>query len=182
MPQYSQNASDQIMKTGSIGSGLPWRLLIFSIFVFFLAILTYVALSFGYSGYLESQITTKDQEISDLAKKITPESQSAFIDFYSRLSNYKNISDNHILNTKIFPILEKDTIPSVYYTSADLSVTNLTLVLSGSALDFDSLSQQLYLYDQEPLVESYILNQSRAVEGLVNFRVTLNLSPKLFQK
>ena len=182
MPQYSQNVSDQIMKSGGTGSGLPWRLLIFSFVIFFLAILTYFGLSFGYANYLESQINNKDQEITELTKKISPESQNIFVDFYSRLSNYKNIFERHIYNTKIFPILEKITIPSVYYTSVDLSVSTRTMVLSGSASDFEALSRQLYLFDKEPSIEVYILNQSRMVEGLVNFRVTLIFSPKLFEK
>jgi len=182
MPQYSQNVSDQILKSGSMGSGLPWRLLIFSFVIFFLSVLTYLGLSFGYSGYLDSQISAKDQEIKDLAKKISPESQNIFVDFYSRLSNYKNIFAGHVYNAKIFPTLEKITLPSVYYTNVDLSVDTRTMVLSGSASDFESLSRQLYSYDQEPMVELYILNQSRMVEGIVNFRATLVLSPKLFEK
>ena len=69
MPQYSQNVSDQIMKSGNTGSGLPWRLLMFSFVVFFLSILAYFGLSFGYSGYLESKIADKDLEIADLTKR-----------------------------------------------------------------------------------------------------------------
>lgn len=182
MPQYSQNVSDQIMKSGGANSGLPWRLFLFSFIVFFLSILIYFGLAFGYSGYLESQITTKNEEIKELTKKISPESQNIFVDFYSRLSNYKGIFDEHIYNAKIFPTLEKVTAPSVYYTNVDLDVASRTMVLSGSASDFESLSRQLYLYDQDPLIEIYILNQSRMVEGLVNFRVTLIFSPKLFEK
>ncbi len=187
MPQYSQNVSDQIMKSGNTGSGLPWRLLMFSFVVFFLSILAYFGLSFGYSGYLESKIADKDLEIADLTKKIAPGSENVFVDFYSRLSNYKNIFDSHIYNSKIFPTLEKITIPSVYYTSVDLNVENRTMILSGSASDFESLSNQLSLFDQDakskdPMIEVYILNQSRMVEGLVNFKVTLIFSPKLFAK
>lgn len=182
MPQYSQNVSDQIMKSGGTGSGLPWRLLTFSFVIFFLAILAYFGLSFGYTNYLDSQIATKDQEIKDLTKKISPESQNVFVDFYSRLSNYKNIFESHIYNSKIFPILERITLPTVYYTNVDLNIANRTMVLSGSASDFESLSNQLYEYDKEPLIEIYILNQSRMVEGLINFRATLIFSPKLFEK
>ena len=180
MTQYSQNVSDQMMRSGDMSLGLPWRLFVFSFVILFLSILTYFGLAFGYSGYLNSQITAKDQEIQDLAKKISPESQNVFVDFYSRLSNYKNIFGAHVYNAKIFPALEKITLPSVYYTSVDLNVGSRTMILSGSASDFESLSRQLYLYDQEPLVEGYILNQSRMVEGIVNFRATLVFSPKLF--
>lgn len=187
MPQYSQNVSDQIMKSGGANSGLPWRLFLFSFIVFFLSILTYFGLAFGYSGYLEAQIATKDEEIKELTKKISPESQNIFVDFYSRLSNYKSIFDGHIYNAKIFPTLEKITIPSVYYTNVDLDVASKTMVLSGSASDFESLSKQLALFDQEskvkdPLIQGYILNQSRMVEGVVNFRATLIFTPKLFAK
>ena len=151
-------------------------------YFFSLSLVSYLALSFGYSNYLESSIATKDAEIKDLTNKISPESQNIFVDFYSRLSNYKNISDSHIYNSKIFSTLEKITIPSAYYSSADLNVASRVMNLSGFASDFESLGRQLYLYDQEPLIESYILNQSTMVEGLVSFRVSLTLSPKLFEK
>ncbi len=182
MPQYSQNVSDQIMKSDGMGSGLPWRLLAFSIFIFALSILAYFALSFGYSNYLNNQIAGTEQEISGLTQKISPESQSIFVDFYSRLSNFKNLFALHVYTTKLFPLLEKVTNPSVYYNDIQLNVDERRMVLSGIAANFEALSRQLYLFDNEPMIDSYILNQSRIVDNQVNFRITLVLSSNLFKK
>jgi hypothetical protein len=183
MPQYSQNVSDQIMKSDGMGSGLPWRLLAFSIFLFSLSLLVYAALSFGYATYLNNQILNTEEETKALTGKISVDSQNKFIDVYSRLSNFKGLLVTHVYSTKAFPLLEKITYPSVYYNNVELSADERRMVLSGIAANFDALSRQLKLYDDEKnSIESYILNQSRIVDNMVNFRVSLNLSPKLFQK
>lgn len=183
MPQYSQNVSDQILKSDGLGSGLPWRLLAFSIFLFLLSLLSYFALAFGYTGYLNNRISQTEEETKALTQKVSVDAQNIFVDVYSRLSNFKNLSANHVYSTKLFPLLEKITNPAVYYTDVDVSVDDRRMVLSGIAVNFEALSQQLRSYDDEKnSIESYILNQSRIVENQVNFRVTLTLSPKLFQK
>lgn len=182
MPQYSQNVSEQIMKSDKLGTGLPWRLLVFSLFVFLLSLLAYFGLSIGYTSYLNSQISAKEQEIGQLTKKVSPEAQSVFVDFYSRLANYRNLLSKHIYTDKLFPMLERVTNSSVYYNNFDLDISNQRMVLSGLAADYEILGRQLYLFDQESMVQAYILNQSRVVEGLVNFQITLILSPKLFTK
>lgn len=183
MPQYSQNVSDQIMKSDGMGSGLPWRLLAFSIFLFSLSLLAYIALNFGYATYLNDQISNTEEETRALTDKISIDAQNKFIDVYSRLSNFKGLLAGHTYSVKAFPLLEKITYPSVYYDSVELSVDDKKMTLSGVAANFDALSRQLALYDDEKAsIESYILNQSRVVENMVNFRVSLTLSPKLFQK
>ena len=145
--------------------------------------LSYFALAFGYTGYLNSQISQTEEETKGLAQKISADAQNIFVDVYSRLSNFKSLSANHVYSTKLFPLLEKITNPLVYYTDVDVNVDDRRMVLSGIAVNFEALSQQLKSYDEEKSsIESYILNQSRIVENQVNFRVTLTLSPKLFQK
>jgi len=183
MPQYSQNVSDQIMKSDGMGSGLPWRLLAFSIFFFLLSLLVYFALSFGYANYLNNQILNTEEETKALTQKISTDAQNKFIDVYSRLFNFKNLLAGHIYSTKAFPLLEKITSPFVFYNNIELNIDEKRIVLSGIATSFEALSRQLKLYDDEKsMIEAYILNQSRIVEDQVNFRVTLILSPKLFQK
>jgi hypothetical protein len=175
------------MKSNNSGSGLPWKLLAFSIFIFLLSILSYFALIFGYSPYLNNQIAKTDQDTKDLTRNISIDAQNKFVDVYSRLSNFKNLLANHIYSSNIFPLLERITYPTIYYNNVELNTDDKTLILSGIAADFNSLSSQLQAFDKEttsknPLIDSYILNQSRAVQNQVNFRVTLNLSSKIFQK
>ncbi|MBU4348402.1 hypothetical protein KJ671_02820 [Patescibacteria group bacterium] len=182
MPQYNQNTSEHIMRSGKNDSSLPWRLLAFSSFIFLLSILSFFALSIGYSNYLNSQIDFVDKGIQILVEKVSPESQSIFINLYPRLSNFLNLSNNHIYTNQVFPLLEKITNPNIYYSNFDLNIPDNKLVLSGLAKDFNSLSMQLYSYDRNQMITNYILNQSRLIEDVVSFRITLFLSPKLFMK
>ena len=182
MPQYNQNASEHMMSSSKNGANLPWRLLAFSSFIFLLSILSFFALSIGYSSYLNSQIDYIDNGIQVLTEEISPESQSVFLNFYPRLSNFLNLSNEHIYTNKVLPLLEKITSPNIYYSNFDLNIPDNQLVLSGLAKDFSSLSAQLYLYDRNQMISNYILNQSRLIEDVVSFRITLFLSPELFVK
>ncbi|MCL5017520.1 MAG: hypothetical protein M1155_02580, partial [Patescibacteria group bacterium] len=90
---------------------------------------------------------------------------------------------DHIYASGVFPLLESITYPTIYYTDVQLNTTDSTLVLSGIAADFNSLSLQLRGYDSaKDMISSYVLNQSRVVANQVNFRITLNLSSKVFKK
>ncbi|MCL5017521.1 MAG: hypothetical protein M1155_02585 [Patescibacteria group bacterium] len=131
MPQYSQNVSEQIMKSDKLGSGLPWKLLAFSVFIFLLAVLSYFALSLGYSNYLNNQISQTEDNTRALTQKVSTDAQNKFIDIYSRLSNYKSILADHIYASGVFPLLESITYPTIYYTDVQLNTTDSTLVLSG---------------------------------------------------
>lgn len=143
------------------------------------SVLAYIGLAFGYGPYLNSQIEEKKNELSQLA--ISREDRQVLGQAFSLLANLENILNNHVLSSKLFPVLERMTNQRVYYTNANLKVPQRELELRGFAESYEVLAQQLTAYDQAAEVESYTLNEAQFSQNLVSFRVSLKLSADLLK-
>lgn len=168
-------------KPGGLPSGVPWRLFTSTVLLVLLVVLVYTGLNFGYKPYLNSRIQDIDQQLQQLSAAISQEDQDNFIRFYSQLVNFNKILEKHALPSKLFPFLESITNKKVLYTNLDLRVDEKRLSLEGVAASYKVLSEQLAAYDQEPTIESYMLNQSQYSEGVVRFKATLILKEEVLK-
>lgn len=175
-----KNLKEQFRPMG-LPSGVPWRLFISTGLLFLLVILIYAGLGFGYKPYLESRIKSVDQQLQQLSAAISTQEQEDFIRFYSQLANFNKILAEHSLPSKLFPLLESITNQKVLYTNLDLRVDERKLSLEGAADSYGILAEQLKSYDQEPAIESYILNQSQYSEGVIRFKATLTLAEDILK-
>ncbi|MEK9170109.1 MAG: hypothetical protein AAB674_00485 [Patescibacteria group bacterium] len=181
MPQqFAQNPLNQF-EPEKLPVGWPWRLFSASFVVFLTALLIYLGLVVGYEPYLNSRIQQKEAEIQNLAQTVSNEDRDKFIGFYSKLDNLKNILDSHVFSSKIFPQLEKITNQKVFYSGASLKVSARELQVDGVAENYGVLGEQLESFSQLKEVERYILDQSRAEEGVVRFKATLILKDTLIK-
>lgn len=179
MPQqFVQNPLDQF-EPEKLPIGWPWRLFLVTLIIFAFSVLSYIGLAFGYGPYLSSQIESKRTELSQLA--ISQEDRRILGHASSLLANLENILDNHILSSKLFPVLERVTNQRVYYTNANLKVPQRELELRGFAESFEVLAQQLEAYDQAVEVEGFTLNEAQFSQNLVSFRISLKLSANLLK-
>lgn len=175
MPQpISQKLLNQY-EPENLPVGWPWRFFSVSLMIFLAAVLVFLGLSLGYEPYLNSQIKETDAQIDQLLGIVSGEDQEKFAQFYSQLANLKSILDEHILSSKIFPLLEKITNQKVYYNNLNLRVPEKELELEGFADSYEVLGEQLEAFDQAPEIERYLMNQSQASGNLVQFKATLKL-------
>lgn len=174
MQQFKQNPLEQFAPE-KLPVGWPWRLFTISLVIFGVALFTYLGLIVGYEPYLQSKIQEKDAEINQLAQIVSKDDQEKFIQFYSQLTNLKNLLDNHIAASKLFPWLEQATNQKVYYSGAHLKVPERELELEGFAESYAILGEQLESFEQAEEVERYILDQSQFSEGKIQFKVKLKL-------
>lgn len=163
------------------GVGLPWRLFLFSILVLVAVIVLYLGLEFGYSAFLSSQIKDRDQAILELTQSISQDDQNQFINFYSQLANMKTLLDDHVVASKTFPFLERNTNQLVFFNLVDLRADQRRLNLEGVAVNYEIFSQQLEAFNRAPEVERLVVNESQSREGRVTFRLFLILKPELFK-
>lgn len=182
MAPLNQNIAEQFKPEG-LPVGWPWRLFIFSLLVFSIVILGYLGLNFGYRPYLESKIEEMDAKISDLTSQVPLAEKEKLILIYSQFANLQKILNNRLFSSKIFPILEKITNLKIYYTVLDLKVDELKLILTGAAANYGVLSEQLAVFDVEPMIKKYNLNHSQLndISNYVDFKVELFLSPDLLK-
>ena len=93
----------------------------------------------------------------------------------------KNLLDQHVVSSKILPLIEKNTNKKIFYNKLDLDVAQRSLNLDGIAESYQILAQQLEAFKQTPGVERFLLNNSQFNQGVVRFNVTVVLKSELFK-
>jgi hypothetical protein len=181
MPKNDTYKGQLLIRRSGLTTVWPWRLVIFSFFIFAITLVTYGALGFGYGPYLERQVSLRDTEISALAKAIPEKDQERFLEFYSQLTSLRSVLDNHVTHTSFLTWLESNTNQNVFYSSLTTNTTRQEVVLEGIADSYETLAQQLQVFSGVREVKSYSVRQSqRTPEGRVQFRVELIFIPDIF--
>ena len=180
-PQYPSLNNQILTEQERLPSGVPQRFLIFSIFVFLLALLSYLGLAFGYAPFLRGGIEDAKAKIDELNRRISASDQEELTRLYSQISNIEKLLSSHILASRIFTFLETNTAPQVTYLGADLSVPDRRLTLDGAAASYEELVRQLAAYEKAQEVERLNLESAEAVGSVVRFKVNLVFKPSIFQ-
>lgn len=139
---------------------------------------------------LVSLVGQAQANLKKIEGQISAQRTTEMIGLESNIKTYKEEIDkfapylnNHILITKFFDFLEKNTHPRVYFTQMALKASHASVSLSGRADSFLSLGQQLMIFNESPMVKSFsISNISLSEERNVMFNLTLSLDPSLFKK
>ncbi|MCL4404008.1 hypothetical protein M1432_01550 [Patescibacteria group bacterium] len=161
-----------------VSVGFPWRLFVFSLVLFLLSVLIYFGLKFGYESYLQKQSDGLDTQLAQLSNQISQQDQQQFVGFYSQLVNLKTVLGSHAFTGNVFPFLEKDTLPQVYYTDAKFSASGDVLSLTGQAASLQVLAEQTAEFEQASELQSAtLLATSFNPGGTVNFSLQLVFNP-----
>jgi hypothetical protein len=162
-------------------AGLPWRLLLFSLFLFGFSLFIFLGLRFGYGAYLDAQSEEIDGEITTLAGQVSSQEQENLVRFYSQLVNLETVLNRHGFAANTFSFLEANTVGAVHYTNASLGVQG-GLSLIGETDSLETLVGQLAVFDRSPDVSGVALEQVSLVEGGVSFGVQLVLKRNFFER
>lgn len=163
---------------------LPWRFLIFAVFLFGLSIFIFIGLRFGYGSYLNLQSSALDKNIKKLGSELSNKEQLRLISLYSQLINLQKLLKEHQFTANIFSFLEKNTTNSVYYTASDSSFDDASaeLKLSGQTLSLKEVTEQLAVFDRLPEVQEVRLENLGFNNLGVSFNVSVNLNSNFFEK
>lgn len=168
-----QNGGTQV-GYGNIPVGFPWKILVFAVIVFAFSIFVFIGIKFGYSNYLTSRDKTLDTRIDQLAAVVSQEDQQDFISFYSQLVNLKEVFSRHAGGVETLSILERNTIPSVYYASAKILPKEKKVEVAGRAANLDSFIEQMTVFDNSAdFRERVTVTQMGFDQGKVVFNALL---------
>jgi len=153
-------------------AGLPWKLTVFSIVLFVFCLFIFAGMKFGYVSYLTSQQENLKKETEALAKKINPDDQVKYVNFYSQTINLKKVLGRHQFSGNIFDFLQEKTATNVYYTKASYLADGGALSVEGVAATSEALVQQLSVFDSAPELKTAVLTQMRFNEaGKISFSI-----------
>lgn len=159
-----------------------WRLLSFMVFVFAVFVLSYLGLVFGYQKFLEAQIADTTKKLADLASQIPKEQQDAYLKFQYQLVNLEKLLNNHVIISRLLPLLEANTNQSVSMTALEVNAADHRIDIQGVARSYDVFASQLEAFEELPSVLRYQIASTKLKEaGKVEFTVSVILNPSVFR-
>jgi hypothetical protein len=153
--------------------------LLFSGGLFFLALLIYAGLAFGYEPYLQSQLQSEQNQMNALSQSIPGSDQAQLIDYYSQIANLQSLLQDHVDEVAFFSWLEKDTEANIYYQSFALTGGD-RVSLAGMGLTEADVNQQIAIFENAPEVSAVTVSNVTAPETPGSgwgFSITLTIEP-----
>ncbi|MBM3250870.1 MAG: hypothetical protein FJZ07_01345 [Candidatus Nealsonbacteria bacterium] len=117
--------------------------------------------------FLEEQIKQKERALSLYKEKIDT--------FGALLADHRNVAE-------IFSFLEGISLPNVWFSKFDFNYAQQTIGVSGQTDNFIGLWQQIDILKKEPLLKNINLTSVGPGEEGVDFSLSLQFDPRVFQK
>ena len=129
-----------------------------------------------------ADLETIEQQISEQKTTGMASLESTIKDYKREIDEFVPYLSNHILITKFFDFLEKNTHPRIYFSQMNLRSSSASVSLSGKSDSFLSLGQQLMIFNNSSMVKSVSLsNISLSEEGSILFNLGVSLDSSLFK-
>ncbi len=180
-PQVPIHSNRPKLPPDVLPSGAPRRLLFFALAAFLSSLFVYWSISIGYAGYLDRSLQSLRGEVDTLSLQVTLDQQESLISLYSQVNNINELLESHVYVANIFPILENNTHSQVSYITMDVLVPDRRVAISGIAASYDALVSQLAIFEMEPKIERVVLESSSLVVDVLNFKILLTFTPKVFE-
>lgn len=99
-----------------------------------------------------------------------------------KINGFSQLLDKHISTSNIFSLLEKKSLPKIWFTNFNFDFKDYSVIISGETDSFYTLGQQLLILKKEKLIEKIGLSGvSISQEGNILFTFNLSLSPETFK-
>ncbi len=145
-----------------------------------------VLLVFCIAGFfiLSSSIKKSQKSLTDLENVFTsaktPERiylEEEVLKYQKKTEDFSKIVREHLETSKVFDLLQKDCHPKVWFSQFNLDSKGNQIGLSGETQSFESLGQQLLIFQGEDFIESVNLEKvSISKEGKIGFSLSLSLT------
>lgn len=171
---------DEKLRREQLPVGWPWRFFLFSVLVAITTVVAYTGLAYGYKPFLASRIAAQDEALTQLGNIISKKQQDEFVAFYSQLAHLQDVLKNHVVMTRLLTLVEANTNTLTHYTIVEARVPERKVSFEGVAQNYAVFAEQLEAFTRMPEVQTIIVNDSNALLGQVQFRITLTLKPSVF--
>ncbi len=124
-----------------------------------------------------------DQSLAQLSNSISQEDQQKFVSIYSQIMNLQKVLSSHVFTGDIFPFLEKNTLPQVFYSDAQFSSNGYQLQLTGQASSLQTLAEQISQFEQAPeLADTVLTSMNFNPGGNTSFVIMLTFTKDYLSK
>ncbi len=155
-------------------------------FLFYIALLLFFASTGTYGGLLllnRAQAQSREELVAQVKSKeedLRPELLNQIFLLDSRLKNMRTLISNHNFISSVFNFLESNTHPKVRFSNFNFSADSRKLDMSGEALSYSVVAQQIAIFELNPQVEKAEFGGlSAGGTNLINFKVAIIFKPTL---
>ncbi len=170
-------AIDRMIQEPSATPGPYKELLVLSGALFLLMIVLYVGLAFGYQPYLKREVQDIDKKIQTYSQQIPPEDQKITADFYSALTNLKQLLSTHTRVLPVMGFLERTVMPNVYYNKVSVNTMSNQANVAGIAKNLEDIANQAALLEKQPEVARINFSNAGALNGVWQFTMDIWFTP-----
>jgi len=159
-----------------------WIDILFYFFIafFFLTIIFYFVLDIGVSAQ-RHKIEKLSQDIEKFGTEEQKEIEKQIFDYQKKIAEVSELVKLHKIPSNFFELIEKTTLPEVYFPTVTLSTENFEINLRGQTENLENLAKQLaVLRENENIKDIKRFETKLGEEAKVTFNLTLLLSPELF--
>lgn len=144
---------EQLGKETSSTPGWSTGLISFSAGILFITIFLWAGLQYGYKPYFDAQTQNIEKQISAENSQISPGDQTNLIDFYSQLSNLKQLLNTHEVPTNLLTWLQANTEQNVYFSSFTFTGGDTVTLIANARTEPDA-NQQIAILENSPEVQT----------------------------
>lgn len=161
----------------------PFNILYFlSLSLLVLSIGSYIAMFFFLKSYSKKLEEVKNS-ISQAESKEVKELESGLLEAKDKIDVFADVFASYQKTSGLFGFLKESCHEKVFFYDTDISPDSLKVEISGRAETFKILGEQILIFkEKKEIVRDLLLSSiSIAQEGGINFKLTLNLYPKVFE-
>jgi hypothetical protein len=168
----------QLGKEPAATPGWSAGLISFSAGILFLTLFLWAGLQFGYKPYLDARTQKIEDQINQVNQAIAPADQANIINFYSQLSNLRQLLRTHTIPTNVLSWLAANTEPNVYYSSFSIGA-NGQMTLTANARTEGDANKQIAIFENSPQIKTMSVSGITAALGVWQFGITMTIDPAI---
>ena len=157
--------------------------------LFYLLVVVAIATVLGYFGLVQFE-KKANKELEDvkeaIAKKETPAVkvlEAQILSTQKKINDFSTFLNVHIWSSNAFKQVEVLCHPQVLFTKFDLSRETSSVILSGQADSFETLGQQIQIFEKGKFIDSVDLQKiSMSREGIIDFTVNIAFNSQMFKE
>ncbi len=164
------------------GKKFWWIDILFYFFIAFLVvtIIFYFVLDIGISAQ-KHKMEKFSQDIEKFGTKEQKEIEKEIFNYQKKIADVSKLVKLHKIPSNFFGLIEQITLPEVYFPTVSISIENSETKLTGRTENFENLSKQLAVLEENENIKNIETFQTKlGEEAKVTFNLNLLLSPELF--
>ena len=140
------------------------------------------ALLFYFEGKAQSTLNDLEEKIAQVGTKEEKKIETQLLLQRKTINDFAKLFQDHKKASAFFEFIENNCHPKVWFTELTLSPEDAQANLSGQTVNFQTLGQQILIFQEHDSVESVQLNSLTINdEGETEFTLSLPLNSQMFK-